>query len=367
MRVALVHDYLLRLGGAERVLKVFAEMFPDSPIYTLLYDEKHTGNVFPAARVVTSGLQKLPSIIRKKYRYLLPLFPRYIEAWDFSQFDLVISSSTAFAHGIITKPSTKHMCYMHSPVRYLWDWTHEYQKEHALSGLKKIATRRIFEKLRIWDLIAADRADLLIANSQHVSKRIKKYYRTDSKVIYPPVDTERFTPQKTHEDFFLIVSTLSPYKKVDLAVELFNKIGKKLVIIGEGAHRPQLQKIAKENITFLGWQNDEVVKDYMQRCQALIFPGEEDFGITPVEATACGKPVLAYAKGGVLESVIEGETGAFFEHQTVESMEKGLGNLLNMKFDPEHMNKRAQLFSTSRFKSQIMEQIEAMIAEKSPS
>ncbi|MBP9717709.1 glycosyltransferase [Candidatus Gracilibacteria bacterium] len=355
LRVALVHDYLLRLGGAERVLNVLAEMFPEAPIYTLLYDAEKTGSIFPEKRIVTSGLQRLPNFIKKRYRYLLPLLPRYIEDFDFSEFDLVISSSTAFAHGIITSPHTKHICYMHSPVRYLWDWTHEYKHEQHLKGLKKMAVEKIMHGLRIWDFTASDRADMLIANSHHVQKRIKKYYRQESRVVYPPVDIERFSPSTTHEDFYLIVSTLSPYKKVDLAVDFFNTTEKKLVVIGEGAHRASLMNKANSNITFLGWQPDDVVRDYMMRCKALIFPGEEDFGITPVEAMACGKPVLAYQEGGVSESVIAGVTGEFFKEQTVESMKEGLEKLLQTTYNPLKMHEHAQKFSTANFRTAIEE------------
>jgi glycosyltransferase involved in cell wall biosynthesis len=358
-KIALVHDFLLKLGGAERVLKVFADMFPDAPIYTLLYDEKSVGDVFPKERVRTSSLQKLPGFIRKRQKYLLHKMPRAIEEMDFSEFDIVLSSNSAFSHGIVTNSDTKHVCYCHSPMRYAWDWTHEYIKEQNLGRVKKAAVAILLNKIRMWDQIAADRVDDYIANSKTVRNRIMKYYRKDSEIIYPPVDISRFTPQKKKENFFLIVSTITPYKKIDLAVQLFNKIGKELVIIGEGPQKAYLQSISGENISFLGFKSDKETAQYFQNARALIFPGEEDFGITPVEAMACGTPVLAYGKGGVTETVIPGVTGEFFRKPTVDSMERGLAKLLlnEKKYVMKELREHAGKFSQDRFIKEMNQKI----------
>lgn len=359
MKVALVHDFLVKLGGAERVLKTLSNMYPKAPIYTLLYDEKKVGTVFPKERIRTSFLQKYPKFLRKRYRILTKKFPRAIEELDFEEFDLVISSSTAMAHGIVTSLETKHICYCHSPMRYAWDWTHEYRKENNLDGAISLYYKPLIKYLREWDFVSSDRPDMYIANSNNGHKRLKKYYKQNSEIIYPPVDTDRFRASGKHSNYFLIVSTLTPYKKIDLAVSLFNKIGRRLVIIGDGPHRKYLESIAGENIDFLGFKDDETVKEYMQNCRALIFPGEEDFGITPVEAMACGKPVLAFGKGGCTETVISGKTGEFFFEETVESMEDGLARLLYNEhfYKPMTIRRHALNYSVEvfekRFKSAV--------------
>lgn len=359
MKVALVHDFLIRLGGAERVLKVFSDMFPDAPIYTLLYDESKVSKVFPKEKIKTSFLQKYPKFIKNYQRYLTYKMPRAIEEFDLSGYDLVLSSSNSFAHGIITNTDTKHICYCHSPMRYAWDWANEYIEENNISGLKRVFYSYLIKYLRQWDKISADRPDKYLANSSNVQKRIKKYYGLSSEVVFPPVDISRFQVKKDHQDYFLVVSNLTPYKKVDLAVRLFNKIGKRLVIIGGGPQKEYLKSIAAPNIDFLGVKSDEVVKEYVENSRAFIFPGEEDFGITPLEAMAAGKPVLAYAKGGTLETVKSGKTGEFFYEQNIESMEDGLARLLynEQYYDPMEIRKHAEGFSIEIFKKNIKKHI----------
>ncbi|MBD3331032.1 glycosyltransferase [Candidatus Peregrinibacteria bacterium] len=359
MKVALVHDFLIKLGGAERVLKSLSELFPAAPIYTLLYDEKIARESFSKDRVVTSFLQNYPGFIRRKHRYLLTKMPRAIEEFDFSGFDLVISSSNAFAHGILTPLNTKHLCYCHSPMRYAWDWVNEYRKENKIYGLKKMLYTPIISYLRFWDKITSDRPTKYLANSNTVKQRIKKYYHADSEIVYPPVDTNRFKASTSNENYFLIVSTLTPYKKIDLAIALFNKIGRKLVIIGDGPSRTYLQSMANDNIEFLGFKSDDVVKEYMENCRAFIFPGEEDFGITPVEAMSAGKPILAFAKGGLTETVKSGKTGEFFFSPTIKSMEDGLARLLyNEKYyRPQTIRRHALNFSSDIFNKKIKQQI----------
>ena len=355
MKVAIVADFLLKLGGAERVVKSLLDMYPDADIYTLIYDENMVGDVFPRSQVTESKLAKWPKFLKKKYKYFFPLFPQLIEQFDFSGYDLVISSSSAYAHGVITNLDTHHIVYCHSPMRYAWDYAHQYLKEQDLNIVNRSIVRHYLKKIRQWDFLASKRPDLYITNSEHVKKRIEKYYRKDADVLYPPVDISRFKLHKDHEDYFLIVSTLTPYKKIDQAIRLFNKINKRLVIIGNGPARSSLEAMAGPNIDFLGFRPDEEIAEYMANCQAFIFPGEEDFGIAPVEAMACGKPILAYRKGGLTESVLEGETGEFFDEPAVESMEDALGRLLlNYKFyKPSSIRKRAEKFSEEEFKKGI--------------
>ncbi|PIQ77635.1 glycosyl transferase [Candidatus Peregrinibacteria bacterium CG11_big_fil_rev_8_21_14_0_20_46_8] len=353
LKVAIVHDFLLRLGGAERVLAALAELYKNAPIYTLLYDEKTTWKEFPHERIRPSGLQKLPRFIRNNHRYLIGMMPRALEAWDFSEYDLVISSNTALSHGIVTPSHTMHISYIHSPMRFAWDWTHEYLKNESL--LKRAAGALLLKKLRLWDQYASDRPDHLIANSRNIQRRIHKYYRRDAAVVYPPVDIERFSPAKRRENYFVMISNLTPYKRVDLAIYLFNKIGRRLVIIGDGPQRDFLKSIAGPNIEFQGFLSDTESAAILSKAQALIFPGEEDFGIVPVEAMACGVPVLALRRGGVQESVIEGVTGEFFDEANVASMEAGLARLiLNLKkYDRNVIRARAEEFSKANFLSRM--------------
>lgn len=384
MRIALVHDYLIRFGGAERVLKVLYEMFPEAPIYTLLYDKERMKKFFPKAHSIrsprlrsgqagqagikTSFLQKFPKFLRKRYRWLLPLFPVAAEGFDFRDFDLVISSSSAFAKGIVTRPQTIHICYCHSPTRFVWDWTHEYFKP-AESGFKKWLGKIILHYIRIWDRHASNRVDYFIANSKTTQGRIRKYYRRDSTVIYPPVETKHHSATdypNSEKDYFLIVSQLRAYKRIDLAVEAFNKLGLPLIIIGEGPEEKILKKMAKENIKFLGWQSDKMVRNYYNNCQAFIFPGEEDFGITAVEAMSKGKPVLAFRKGGVSESVIEGMTGEFFDYPTPEVLADGVRRLReNFKnYSSLVIKKHAEKFSRGRFEREIKDFIQRCLEKE---
>lgn len=325
MKIALVHEMLTKLGGAERVIKTLTGMYPKAPIFTLLQDKKKTDEWFGDKKVYSSYLQRYFDFF-KKPKYLLSKMPKAIEQFNFRNYDVVISSSSAFAHGIKTSPGTKHICYCHSPMRYAWDYTHEYSKKY--SGLMKYLIAKKLNVIRQWDYLSADRADIIIANSKHVQKRIEKYWRKKSDVIHPPVNVKRFTAKRDNEDYFLIVSALTPFKRIDLAIRAFNKLGRKLIIIGNGAQKQILMDISKDNIEFLGHKEDVVVRDYMENCRALIFPGEEDFGITPVEAMAAGKPVLAYGVGGVTESVQAGVSGEFFRYQTPESIIDGMTRLM---------------------------------------
>jgi len=354
-RVAIVAELLVKMGGAERVVKKLAEMYPEAPIYTLLYDEAKCGKTFPKSRVRPSFLQKFPSFIRRHYRWLLPLMPYAAESFDLSDFDIVISSSSAFVHGVLTGSESLHICYCHSPMRYAWDYAHEYLKQKWFGPVKRWLATRSLEKIRLWDKVAADRPDVYIANSQHVKERISKYYRLPSEVIYPPVETEKFTASDEHDNYFLIISTLADYKKIDLAINLFNKTRKKLVIIGDGPERAFLESLADINIEFKGRLSDEECRKYFEKCRGFIFPSEEDFGIAMIEALACGKPVLAYKAGGALEFIKPGFNGEFFEEQNLASMEDSFARMLlnENKYKAADIRHDALRFSSERFEKEI--------------
>ena len=380
LKIALVHDFLLYPGGAERVLKVLSEMYPEAPIYTLLYDREKMSVEWGSKDVRPSYLQKFPKFLRKHYQWLLPFFPVIPETFDFREYDLVISSSGAWSKGIVTKLDTKHVAYIHSPMRFVWDYNEKYLKE--INKKPSIFTRLFFNYLRIWDRMAVDRPDFLIANSKYTQNRIKKYYRRDSEVIYPPVDpigvlnvqgvidvqddqleqAQRLNKRgdkAIERDYFLIVSRLSPYKKVDIAVEAFNKLGLPLVVIGQGKQEKYLRKIAQSNVKILGWQDEKNVQEYYRNARAFVFPCEDDFGIAPVEAMLHGLPVIAYRKGGALETVIEGQTGEFFDAQTPEILADGVRRFMENKnkYDKEFIKKHAGAFSGERFKREIGEYI----------
>jgi len=359
MKIALAHEMLIKLGGAERVLKSLTDLYPKAPIYTLLHNSKKTEEWFGESKVHPSGLQPFYQWLNKP-KFLLPKMPKAIEQFDFSKYDVVISSSSAFAHGIKTGANTKHICYCHSPMRYAWDYKNEYTKDY--SKFMQFVIARTLNPIRQWDYLSSDRPDAIVANSKHVQKRIKKYWRKDSEVIYPPVKVKRFTPTKHHEDYFLIVSALTPFKQIDLAIHTFNKIKRKLVIIGEGSQRKYLESIAHKNVEFLGYKDDHTVRDYMENCRAFIFPGEEDFGITPVEAMAAGKPVLAYGEGGVTESVEAGISGEFFKERTAASLEDGLARLLanEKSYDLKKIRAIAERFDESVFVREIKKLVEKM-------
>lgn len=363
MKVALVHDYLTRMGGAERVLLELSKMFPEAPIYTLLFDEQKMACWFPVERLHVSFLQKFPKFWRLRPKYLLPFLPTAVESFDLREFDLVISSSSAFAKGIVTRPATTHISYCHNPARFLWDYSFEYLKEQNFGGLRLLSVKAFLNYLRLWDRAASQRVDYFIANSGATASRIKKYYRQEAKVIYPPVQMSAVgfrMSDKIEGGYFLIVSQLTPYKKIDVAIEAFNKLELPLVIIGEGPQKEELQKIAKSNISILGWQADETVADYYKNCTALIFPGEDDFGITMVEAMSCGKPVLAYGAGGALEIVLPGVTGEFFDALVPEILADGVRRLCDNlpQYDRLVISQQAEKFSVERFRREMMEFIE---------
>lgn len=352
MKIAIVHDWLTNMGGAERVILAFHEIFPDAHIYTSVYNPDKLPEEFRKMDIRTSFIQKLPRA-KTKYNMYLPLMPTAFEQFDLSEYDVVLSSSSSCAKGVITRPDTLHICYCHTPMRYAWDFYHEY-KQIAPKWQKKFIPY-LMNYIRMWDRVSADRVDYFIANSTTVAKRIKKHYRRDAIVINPPVNADFYTPVDEDGDYFLIVSRLVEYKRIDIAIEAFNDLGLPLVIIGDGPEKSRLQRMAKSNIKFLGRLPDEEVKEYYAKCRAFIFPGEEDFGITPLEAQACGRPVIAFGKGGVLDSVIDGVTGIFFKEQNKESLKEAIKRFEEIDFEKEIIRKHAEKFDVKIFKERIYE------------
>jgi len=362
MKIAIVHEMLTKMGGAERVILSLLKSYPNADIFTLLYNEEECGKAFPRQKVITSRLQKWINLGIPK-QFLLPFMPRAIEDFDFTDYDLVISSNSAFAHGIITPSNVPHICYVHAPMRYVWDYTHTYIEEKT-EGWKKILKfplQRLFTSLRIWDFTAGARPDKILANSKTTKQRIMKYWRQDSEVVYPPVDITRFTPTKENDGSFLIVSMLEPFKKIDIAVEAFLGMPeKKLIIIGDGSQKETLKTIAggASNIHFLGRKSDEEVVHYMHNCKTFIFPGREDFGITPVEAMSAGKPVVFFAKGGVTETVIDKKTGIGFKEQTSKSLQEAVKICEQHQWNQQEIRKQAENFSEDFFLENIKKIIE---------
>ncbi len=366
MKMALVHDWLTTLAGAEKVLEAIYELYP-SPIYTLIKDEnKLKASVFEKADIRTSFIQKFPNA-KTKYRNYLPFFPLAIEQFDLAEYDVVISSSHAVAKGVITNSNQVHICYCHTPIRYAWDLYHKYLEETGLSrGVRGFIAKIILHYIRVWDYTTVNRVDYFVANSKYVARRIRKIYRRESTVIYPPVDVSKFEVYTRKGDFYLTVSRLVPYKKIDLIVEAFAKMpDKKLIVIGDGPELGKIRKKAGKNVEILGYQPFEVLREYMRSAKAFIFAAEEDFGIVPVEAQACGTPVIAYRRGGVTESVIDGKTGIFFKEQTVDSLVEAIKTFekLEDKFDPLEIRKNAERFSKDKFKTEFKRFVEEKLEE----
>ncbi len=369
LKVALVHDFLNQYGGAERVLAALAEMFPEAPIYTLLYEPAKMRGKFARADIRPSFLQKFPAFVRRRHKWLLPLMPVAPETFNLRDYDLVISSSSAFAKGIVVKPKTIHVCYCHTPMRYAWDWNEKYLSEQKLGGKRKLMARMLLNYIRVWDRVASDRVDHFIANSKTTAGRIKKYYGRESEVVYPPVEMRDWEnlddkeDEEKEEKYFLIVSRLSAYKKIEIAVKALNKLDLPLVVIGEGdpKYSKYLKSIAGPRTKFLGWLSDTDVQKYFRNCRALILPGEEDFGLTPIEAMAHGKPVIALRKGGATETVIAGVTGEFFDDPASESLAAALRKFLEKKYDREEIRKHAQKFSKETFKENMNKIIKTVL------
>jgi glycosyltransferase involved in cell wall biosynthesis len=359
MRVALVHEWLTNIAGSERVLLALHEMYPEAPVYTSVFVPEQ----FPEladSDVRTSFLQKIPGA-RTKHQAFPFLRTVAFERFDLSEYDVVISSSHAEAKGVITLPETLHICYCYTPIRYYWSGYHHYLENPrfgVLNPLVKAVMPYMTNYLRVWDRCAADRVDLFVAISHHVAKRIKKYYRRDADVIYPPVNTSWLSISPTVDDYFLLVGRLIPYKRADIVVEAFNRLGLPLKIAGTGSELDSLRAAAGPNIEFLGRVSDAELGELYSRCQALIFPQEEDFGIVPLEAMAAGRPVIAYRAGGALETVVEGETGVFFDRQDAQSLQGVVRDFDPGRYNHERARQQALAFDIATFKEQIMAYVE---------
>lgn len=351
MKLALVHDYLKQDGGAEKVLSVLQELWPEAPTYALFFDPERLPQ-FKGKDVRTSFLQRAP-LIQSKFQWYLPLMPTATEHYDLKAFDVVVSSTSAFAKGVITQPGTVHVCYCHTPTRFLWTDTLSYVEELRIPRFVKNMLPPVLSLLRLWDKHAADRVDAFIANSKTVQERIKKYYNRDSVVIHPPVDTHRFAVSDAPKGYFLAGGRLVAYKRFDLIVEACNRTGIKLKIFGTGPVMGELQKMAKGNVEFLGRVSDADLPALYAGAKAFIHPQEEDFGITAVESMAAGRPVIAYKKGGAVETVIEGVTGELFEEQSWEELADHLIRFDEAAYDPAAIRAHAEQFGTERFKKQM--------------
>ena len=358
MKVALIHDHLAQDGGAEAVLRVFAEMYPEAPIYTLLYEQKNADKYYKNRRIETSIIQRLPGGV-KHYQWYMPFMPMAVEFFDLSRYDLVLSDSASFAKGVITSPNALHINYCHTPTRYLWSDTHLYIQELKYNKYFKKLIFLVLSYIRIWDRAAADRVDEYIANSKTTQRRLKKYYKKKSHLIYPPVEIDQFKVSQNYEDFYLIGCRLVPYKRVDVVVLAFREMGLKLKVFGDGVDEKRLRKMAGDagNIEFLGRINNETRKNLYSKCIAFIHPQEEDFGITPLEAMASGRPVIAYRKGGATETIIENETGVFFDKQKKEDIIEVVKNFKVENFDSNNIRRHAENFSVDKFKINIKEYI----------
>ncbi|MBS0615257.1 MAG: glycosyltransferase [Verrucomicrobia bacterium] len=353
MKTAIVHDWLTSLGGAEKVLQAMAQVLP-SPIYTLVKNPKTVEILLGQnAMVSTSFIQNIP-LSRKIYRHLLPLFPYAIEQFDLREYDLILSSSHAVAKGVLTHAEQLHICYCHSPMRYAWDLHHQYMQ--GLGHVSGFLAKHFLHRIRQWDVASVPRVDHFIANSHHVARRIQRNYGRESIVLYPPVATHLFNAETKKEGFYLTVSRLVPYKRIDLIAQAFSMTPhRRLVIIGDGPEMGKIKKISAPNIEILGHISDEEMRQYMQKAKAFVFAAEEDFGIVPVEAQAAGTPVIAFGKGGALETVVDGVTGVFFDEQTPPSMNEAVNQFEKMEFDPKAIQLHAQQFGEQRFKSQLQQ------------
>ena len=362
-RIALVHDWLTTLGGADRVVALWMETFSDSPLYTTVFDEKTLGHIIPKERIVTSYLQRLPGVL-KYYRKLLSLMPGAFENFNLDEYDIVLSSSSSCAKGVLTSSSTFHVSYIHTPMRYAWDLYHEYI--NSSGPITRFAMRRMMPAIRQWDVLAANRVDMFLCNSHEVSRRIKKIYKRDATVIHPPIETGFFTPQDKEEEVkagsdlgerYLVLTRLIPYKRVDLAVKACTKASKPLDIIGSGPELKYLRSIAGPTIRFLGFlSDDEILKRY-RNSRAMLFPGFEDFGMTPLETQACGRPVIAYGKGGALETIKDGITGLFFNEQTPEALVEAMEVFEKQKWDPKVIRRHAEAFGRANHIKQLISAI----------
>ena len=367
MKVAIVHDWLTTYAGAETIVDLWLQMYPGADIYTLVYDAKKMAGHFEGSKIYTSSLQKLPCAT-KIYTKLLKFMPKAFESFDLSGYDLVLCSSSSCAKGVIVPPYIPQIAYVHTPMRYAWDLFFDYKKRS--SRLTRFFMNKWMPSIRLWDFVSAQRIDTIVANSKYIARRIKKFWNRDSVVINPPVNVSRFSddPEITErEDFYVFFSRLVPYKRADLAIQACKELGRELVVIGGGSEYDNLKKMAQgcDNIKFTGRASDSDVKHYLQRCKAMIFCAEEDFGITPLEAQVCGAPVIAFGRGGARETVLENKTGVFFEKQEVNSVVSAIKDFEEKDsqglFQKSTIIKHAKSFTEEKFKKEFAKVVEDTI------
>lgn len=353
MKIALAHDDLIQYGGAERVVDVLHDIYPSAPLYTAVYARAQMPAHYRKWQVHTSFMQKLPGIA-KHHQLYLPLYPIAIEGFDLSRYDVVLSSSSRFAKGVITQADALHVCYCHTPMRFAWNY-HSYMAGERAASKARYVLPLVMNYVRLWDEASAGRVDAYIANSRVTARRIYKRYKRQSTVINPPINTGHYRPRLdgSVEDYFLIVSRLIPYKRIELAVEAFSKLGLPLKIVGKGRQEDELKARAGSNIEFIGTVSDEQLKALYSGCRAFIFPGEEDFGISPLEAQASGRPVIAYGAGGALETVVPGITGEFFTEQNANALAEAVSSFNPRDYDPAAIRRHAEGFDTEVFKQKI--------------
>ena len=360
MKIAIIHYWFIAQRGGEKVVEELSDLYPDADIFSLVVDRDSLSPRLAKRKITTSFINKLPFSTRW-YQHYLPLMPLALEQFDLRGYDLVISSESGPAKGVLTSPHALHICYCHTPMRYVWDMYHDYMSNSGRT--KRFFMAPLLHYLRMWDRLSADRVDHFVANSANVARRIAKHYRREADVVYPPVVVDDFFISEQNDDFYLMVGQLVGYKRADLAVKAFTRSGKRLVIIGEGEQMRMLREIAGKNIEFLGHQPFEVLRDHYSHCQALVFPGEEDFGIVPLEAMASGRPVIAFGKGGALETVVDGKTGVFFHEQTEDALMAAVERFeaLESHFHPAEIRAHACNFGPEKFRSEMMRIIDTQL------
>lgn len=352
MKVAIVHDWLVTYAGADRVVDQLHQLFPNAPIYTLVYDKAKMPKQFESYDIRTTYVQKIP-FATKLYKSMLTLMPRAFEQLDLSEYDLVISSCSSCSKGVITRSDAVHICYCHTPIRYVWDFYYTYLQNAG--WLKRRLMPGMIHRVRIWDRLAADRVDHFVANSRYIAKRIEKYYRRDAQVIYPGVHINEYDIQEQPEDYYLMVGRMTYYKRCDIAVQACTALNKRLIVVGRGDEEKKLRAMAGASVSFTGALSDEEIKKLYLGAKAFLFPGEEDFGITPVEAQSAGCPVLAFGRGGATETVLDGQTGLMFEQQTVEAMQACIQRFeeKGVSFTRQQIREHSKKFSEERFRDEI--------------
>lgn len=352
-KIALVHDYFIQMGGAERVAAAMHEFFPAAPMYTTVALTHRLPQSLRAADVRTSAMQWLPGIERR-FRHYFMLYPWAVKSLDLSQYDLILSSSSGYAKGVRRHRNAIHICYCHTPMRWVWRYE-DYAAREGFSRAARAVLPPMLSALKRWDLSASQQPDYYIANSRVVARRIKKIYGRDATVIHPPIETDRFALAEKIDDYYLVLSRLMPYKRIDLAIEACNLLKRPLVIIGDGPDRQRLEKLAGPTIRFLGRQPDSVVSRRASRCRALLFPGEEDFGMSPLEVNAAGRPVIAYKGGGAIETVVDGETGLFFDEQTPRSLAAAIEEFETRTWFPHAIRQHALKFDSTVFSFRMLQ------------